>query len=122
VRLAAWGRQGLERLARYCARPSFASAHLDRLNDETLAYRLRKPLARIHDVLPLVCSCCGRAMRILAFVTKAASVRRFLAHVGEAASPPAILPSRAPLLGECAWEKHGGEDFDQRTSYADEPC
>jgi hypothetical protein len=45
VRLAAWDRQGLERLARYCARPSFAGARLDRLNDETLAYRLKKPLA-----------------------------------------------------------------------------
>ncbi len=45
VRLAAWIRQGLERLARYCARPSFSSARLDRLNAETLAYRLKKPLA-----------------------------------------------------------------------------
>jgi hypothetical protein len=44
VRLAAWDRQGVERLARYCARPSFSSARLDRLSAETLAYRLKKPL------------------------------------------------------------------------------
>ncbi|MBM4118764.1 hypothetical protein FJ251_13730 [bacterium] len=45
VRLAAWNRQGLERLARYCARPSFSSARLDRLSADTVAYRLTKPLA-----------------------------------------------------------------------------
>jgi hypothetical protein len=216
VRLAAWDRHGLERLARYCARPSFASARLDRLNSETLAYRLRKLLAggrtcltftplelldqlaalippprqhrvryygvlgpharpraavvatagpsealacrlraaavrmaldgeteqppptpprasraqrygwamllaRIHDGLPLVCPRCGHAMRILAFVTAAASVRRILAHLGEPTRPPAILPSRAPPMGEFAWEQGSGEDYDQRTAYADEP-
>lgn len=74
VRRGAWDRQGLERLARYCARPSFSEDRLDRLSDEMLAYRLRKPLAdgrtclcqvplellaRSHDGLPLVCLRCG---------------------------------------------------------------
>jgi hypothetical protein len=45
ARLAAWDRQGVERLARYGALPSFSAARLDRLNAETLAYRLKKPLA-----------------------------------------------------------------------------
>jgi len=31
VRLATWYQQGLERLALYCARPSFSSARLDRI-------------------------------------------------------------------------------------------
>ena len=78
-------------------------------------------LARIHAVLPLVCPRCGHAMRILAFVTEAAAVRRILAHVGEAMNLPAILPSRAPPWGEFAWEQGGGEDYDQRTACADEP-
>jgi len=33
------------RPATYCARPSFASVQQDHLNDSTLAYRLKKPLA-----------------------------------------------------------------------------
>jgi len=211
VRLAAWDRQGLERLARYCARPSFAEARLDRLSDETLAYRLKKPLAdgrtcliftpldllahlaalippprqhrvryhgvlaaharlrsaviatagpgealacrlraaaasmalevassppapeslratrtaryawamllaRIYDVLPLVCKRCGHAMKILAFVTDAGTLRRILAHVGEPATPPAVLPSRAPPAEEFAWDQGGTQDVDQRTA------
>jgi hypothetical protein len=43
VHLPAWDRQGLERLARYCARPPLSQERLGRLNDETLVYRLRKP-------------------------------------------------------------------------------
>ena len=44
-------------------------------------------LARIDEVLPLVCPRCGGAMLMLAFVTEAAAVRRILAHLGEAARP-----------------------------------
>jgi len=36
--LPAWDRQGLERLVRYCARPSFSLARLDRLDSETVVY------------------------------------------------------------------------------------
>ena len=43
VTIADWGRRSLERLARYCARPPLAQERLGRLNDEQLAYRLRKP-------------------------------------------------------------------------------
>ena len=44
VRVADWDRQALERLVRYCARPPLASGRLGRLNDDTLVYRLRRPL------------------------------------------------------------------------------
>ncbi|MEJ7746081.1 MAG: transposase, partial [Luteimonas sp.] len=40
-------------------------------------------LARIYEVFPLRCPQCGGAMRILAFVTDAATVRDILAHLGE---------------------------------------
>jgi hypothetical protein len=217
VRLAAWDRQGLERLARYCARPSFAGARLDRLGDETLAYRLKKPLAdgstclyltplelltrlaaligpprqhrtryygvfaphanlreaviatagpgealaaqlreaaarmeldgearlpvseapqvsravryawamllaRIYDVLPLVCPRCGQAMKILAFVTEASQVRRILAHVGEPVMPPPLAPSRAPPQEALAFDQDqdDGDAFDQRPEHGDE--
>ncbi|MEZ4387983.1 MAG: transposase [Candidatus Krumholzibacteriia bacterium] len=43
VSIPEWDRQGLERLVRYCARPPLSLARLGRLDDEHLAYRLRKP-------------------------------------------------------------------------------
>jgi hypothetical protein len=44
VRVADWDRHALERLVRYCARPPLASGRLGRLNEDTLVYRLRRPL------------------------------------------------------------------------------
>ncbi len=35
-------------------------------------------------------------MRIVAFITEAAPVRRILKHVGEPAEPPRISPARGP--------------------------
>ncbi len=45
VTVPGWDRQGLERLVRYCARPSLSQERLGRLNQDTLVYRLRKPTA-----------------------------------------------------------------------------
>jgi hypothetical protein len=42
VRIEAWDRDGLERLIRYCARPSFASENL-RLHGRSIIYRFPKP-------------------------------------------------------------------------------
>jgi hypothetical protein len=78
-------------------------------------------LARIYELLPLICSCCGRAMRLMSFVTEAASVRRNLAHVGEDTQPPALAPSRAPPMGEFAWDQKETDDDDQRTAWSEEP-
>jgi hypothetical protein len=43
VHLAGWDRQGLERLARYCARPPFSQERVGCLNADPLVYQLRKP-------------------------------------------------------------------------------
>ena len=43
VSIPEWDRQGLERLARYCARPPLSQERLGRLDDDHLVYRLRKP-------------------------------------------------------------------------------
>jgi hypothetical protein len=59
-------------------------------------------LARIYEVLPLVFPRCSGAMRILAFVTEVATVRRVLEHVGEAATPSPPSPLRAPPGVNCA--------------------
>ena len=71
-------------------------------------------LARIYDALPLVCPRCGSAMRIIAFITHAADVRRILEHIGEASEPFPLSPSRAPPEEEF--------EFDQRVEYAQDPA
>jgi len=67
-------------------------------------------VARIYEVLPLVCKHCGAEMQI-AFVTETASVTRILEHIGEPAKPPRLSPARGPPTGE--------ESFDQKTPLFD---
>ena len=43
VTIPGWDRHGLERLARYCARPPLSLERLGRLDKNTLVYRLRRP-------------------------------------------------------------------------------
>ena len=63
-------------------------------------------LARIYEVLPLVCPHCGAEMRIVAAITDKPSIEGILIHIGETQRPPPITPARAPP--EWEW------DFDQR--------
>ena len=60
---------------------------------------------RIYEVFPLVCPTCGGAMRIIAFITAAPTVRDMLVHLGEPTAPPRIAPARGPPL----WETPGAE-------------
>jgi len=53
-------------------------------------------LARLFASLPLVCPNCGADMRMVAFITAAAPVRRTLLALGEPAEPPRISPARGP--------------------------
>jgi hypothetical protein len=240
VRLPDWDRGGLERLARYCARPAFSAERLDRWDGDTWVYRLKRPLAqgemslvltplellsrlaalvppprrhsvcyygvlsahatlrekvvasagpsgavqvrlqeaarrmdivslsaeatgdnpeagewdepetfprrfpytwamlvaRIYEALPLLCPRCGSAMRIIAFITNAADVKRILEHIGEASEPPPVSPSRAPPQEEFEFgpQDHAEVefefnqdpprddeiDFDRRVEYGDD--
>ncbi len=52
-------------------------------------------IARIYEVLPLVCTQCGTEMRLIAFVTDTASVTRILEHIGEPAKPPRLGAEQA---------------------------
>jgi len=72
-------------------------------------------------VLPLVCPRCSGAMRILAFVTEAATVRRILDHMGKGITPAPLSPSQAPPCADFAWEGGGEADIDQRTAFENEP-
>ena len=84
-------------------------------------------LARIYEVLPLLCPQCGGEMKIVAFITGAVAIGKILNHLGEPTSPPRLLPARGPPL----WEIQGADfgeidpqaqpapdyEFDQRVAW-----
>ncbi len=53
-------------------------------------------LARIYEVLPLICPACGTPLTFIAFLTDPEPITRILAHIGEPTSPPLIHPARGP--------------------------
>ncbi len=57
-------------------------------------------IARIYEVFPLVCPMCAGQMRIIAFITHSADIRRILDHLGVESEPPHIAPARGPPLWE----------------------
>jgi hypothetical protein len=76
-------------------------------------------MARIYEVFPLQCPTCGHSMRIIAFVTEAASIVKILNHIGEPTQSPEISPARAPPQGD---EANVNQDiyeyqFDQTVSW-----
>jgi len=63
-------------------------------------------IARIYEILPLLCPQCSSEMAIIAFITEAGAIRRVLNHIGEPTTPPQIASVRAPPV---EWDA----DFDQ---------
>ena len=57
-------------------------------------------LARIYEVLPLLCPACGGPMRILAFLTDPPVVVAILLHLELPHEPPLISPARGPPQGD----------------------
>lgn len=53
-------------------------------------------IARIYEVLPLVCPQCGGELKIVAFLTETDPIQRILIHIGEPSTSPPIAPARAP--------------------------
>jgi Putative transposase/Transposase zinc-binding domain len=53
-------------------------------------------LARIYEVLPLLCPACGSQMKILAFLTDPPVVRAILLHLDFPHRPPPLAPARGP--------------------------
>ena len=56
-------------------------------------------LARIYEVLPLLCPKCGGEMKIIAFINEAVVIREILNHLGEPTSPPMLKPARGHRCG-----------------------
>lgn len=75
-------------------------------------------LARIYEVLPLVCPKCGGDMRIIAFINEAPVIREILGHLGEPTSAPSLAPARAPPL----WELPGTEQAERETDPQAQPA
>ena len=55
-------------------------------------------LARIYEVLPLLCPACGGEMRIISFITLPATVQDLLLHLGFACLPAPPGPIDAPTI------------------------
>ncbi len=53
-------------------------------------------LARIYEVLPLLCPACGGSMKILAFLTDPPVVSAILVHLDLPNQPPPLAPARGP--------------------------
>ena len=71
-------------------------------------------LARIYEVLPLVCPKCGGEMRIIAFITEGPVIREILGHLGEPISPPRLAPARGPPLWEALATGQAERETDPR--------
>jgi hypothetical protein len=65
-------------------------------------------IARIYEVFPLLCPMCAGQMRIIAFITHSADIRRILDHIGVESQPPLIAPARGPPLWD-ACDAQAGE-------------
>ena len=57
-------------------------------------------LARIYEVLPLLCPVCGGPMKILAFLTDPLVVTAILVHLELPHQPPLISSARGPPQGD----------------------
>ncbi len=66
-------------------------------------------IARIYEVLPLLCPICGGQMRIIAFITHSVEIWQILDHIGVDCEPPRLSPARRPPLWEGSDAQRGEE-------------
>ena len=64
-------------------------------------------LARIHEVLPLLCLACGGPMRVLAFLTDSPVVAAILLD-----QTPAFDPAQAEPVPDVVFDKSLPDDFE----------
>jgi hypothetical protein len=55
-----------------------------------------KLVARIAEAFPLACPACGGDIRLIAFITDPAPIRKILLHLGEPLEPTPLAPARGP--------------------------
>jgi hypothetical protein len=66
-------------------------------------------IARIYEVFPLLCPMCGGQMRLIAFITEGAQIRKILDHIGVDSEPPHIAAARGPPLWDGCGDAQMGE-------------
>ena len=68
-------------------------------------------LARIYEVLPLLCPACGGEMRIISFITLPSTVERILHHLDLPHRPPRVSPARGPPQAELEFDQSPAFDL-----------
>lgn len=71
----------------------------------TARIRWAQLLARIYEVLPLLCPACGGELMILAFLTDPPTVEAILLHLDLPSRPPPLMPARAPPQAEISFDQ-----------------
>ena len=70
-------------------------------------------LARIYEVLPLLCPNCDGPMRVLAFLTDPPVVRSILVHLDLPYRPPPVAPARGPPQGDFLLDQSPAVDLSE---------
>ncbi len=133
----------LEHLLRYCARPTFALERLallpgrnggpERIRSTLPRHKRRrrqsrprhlptreaKLMAKIAGDFPLACPACGGDIRLIAFITDPALIRKILEALGASLEPPPLAPARGPPT---SWTElvQGHDDLDAIQALADD--
>jgi hypothetical protein len=68
-------------------------------------------LARIYEVLPLLCPVCGGEMRIISFITLSSAVECILLHLDLPQRPPRVFPARGPPPAELDLDQSAAFDL-----------
>ena len=89
------------------------------LSPDTSRIAWAKLLARIGERFPLECPNCGGDIRLIAFMTDPAPIRKILTHLGEPLEPPPLAPDPGPPT---AWPElvHSHDDRDVVQASLDE--
>ena len=72
------------------------NAHQKLRSHDTSRIAWAKLLARMGEEFPLECPGCGGDIRLIAFITDPAPIRKILLHLGEPLEPPPLAPARGP--------------------------
>jgi hypothetical protein len=76
------------------------SAWINSINEEETFRKISlgwaKLIARVYEVLPLICPRCKGTMKIIAFIEEKETIQKILTCLNESIDPPHIAPARGP--------------------------
>jgi hypothetical protein len=73
-----------------------AQSHAQPHSHDTSRIAWAMLIAKIAEDFPLACPACGGNIRLIAFITDPAPIRKILTHHGEQLEPPPLAPARGP--------------------------